>query len=273
MNPVPWVSAHAHANTVFTHPLPFETWISPSMRKRLLQSFLLVFVALVAAYVWFVHVNYRFETISEGKMYKSAAIPPEKLEGFIRGNGIKTVIDLRDPGVQDALNPANLQEIEAEADALAKIGGVRHINIPSRQVPTKETLSRFFEVLDDAQAYPVLIHCHHGTGRAEIYSALYRVEYEGWSNADARARTRPVVAFAGYRSAFADGQPKGDFLMHYKPRKVGEESTLSQLAADPATASSSSRGQALDQSAADDGKEQQVEREHQGVGKAEVMNQ
>lgn len=242
------------------------------MRKRLLQSFLLFFVALVAAYVWFVHVNYRFETISEGRVYKSAAIPPEKLQEFIRGTGIKTVIDLRDPGVQDALNPANLQEIEAEAEALAKIGGVRHINIPSRQVPTKKTLSRFFEVLDDAQAYPVLIHCHHGTGRAEIYSALYRVEFEGWSNADARARTRPVVAFAGYRSAFADGEPKGDFLMHYTPRKAGEESTLSQLGADPVTASASS-GQALDQSAADDGKQQQVEREHQGVGEAEVVHQ
>jgi protein tyrosine phosphatase (PTP) superfamily phosphohydrolase (DUF442 family) len=230
------------------------------MRKRLLQSFLLVFVALVAAYVWFVHVNYRFEPISAGKVYKSAAIPPEKLERFISGKGIKTVIDLRDPGVQDALNPANQREIDAEAEALAKIGGVRHINIPSRQVPTKETLTRFFEVLDDKQAYPVLIHCHHGTGRAEIYSAIYRIEYEGWSNADARARTRPVVAFAGYRSSFADGEPKGDFLMHYKPRKEGEESTLFQLAGEPATSSSSSRGQAVNNSADDDGKEQQIER-------------
>lgn len=202
-------------------------------QKQFLQSFLLLFLALVVAYVWFVHVNYRFETISEGRVYKSAAIPPQKLEGFIRGHGIKTVIDLRHPGVQDVLNPANLQEIEAEATALAKLGGVRHINIPSTQVPTRETLIRFFAVLDEEQAYPVLIHCHHGTGRAELYSSLYLIEYEGWSNADARARTRPVIAFAGYRSSFADGEPKGDFLMNYKSRKPGKESTLQPLQALP----------------------------------------
>lgn len=222
--------------------------------KRLLQLLLLALVAFVAAYVWFVHVNYRFEAISEGKVYKSAAIPPEKIERFIVANGIKTVIDLRDPGVQDALNPANQQEIDAEDEAVAKIGGVRHINIPSPQVPTKETLSRFFAVLDDKQTYPVLIHCHHGTGRAEIYSALYRIEYEGWSNEEARQRTRPVVQFASYRSSFADGKPKGDFLIHYKPRKYGKESTLSQMPESPSPRLHPYPRQLLDNDAADNGK-------------------
>jgi protein tyrosine/serine phosphatase len=94
-------------------------------------------------------------------------------------------------------------------------------------VPPGETLARFFKVLDEEEAYPVLIHCHHGTGRAELYSSLYLIEYEGWSNADARARTRLVIAFADYRSSFADGEPKGGFLMNYKARKLGKESTCS----------------------------------------------
>jgi protein tyrosine phosphatase (PTP) superfamily phosphohydrolase (DUF442 family) len=200
------------------------------MRKTIVRSLLLLLASLVAYYVWFVDINYRFETISDNKVYKSAAIPPEKLKGYIVGHGIKTVIDLRDPGVQDALNPANQEEIDAEAAAIARLNGVQHINIPSRQVPTATTLTRFFTVLDNKDNYPVLIHCHHGTGRAEIYSALYRIEYEGWSDEAARDRTRPVVQFAGYRSAFADGKAKGDFLMHYKSRKYGDESTLHQLA-------------------------------------------
>jgi protein tyrosine phosphatase (PTP) superfamily phosphohydrolase (DUF442 family) len=203
------------------------------MRKYAVRSVLLALAVLIAVYVWFVHINYRFETISEGKAYKSAAIPTEKLKGFVVGHGIKTVIDLRDPGVQDALNPAKQAEIDAEAAAIAKIGDVQHINIPSRQVPTAKTLERFFQVLDDKASYPVLIHCHHGTGRAEIYSAIYRIEYEGWSNEAARDDTRPVVEFAGYHSSFADGQPKGDFLMHYKSRRYGDESTLHQLETKP----------------------------------------
>lgn len=199
------------------------------MRKFFTRSLLLLFTVVVAAYVWYVHVNYRFETITEEKVFKSATIPPEKLEGFITAHHIKTVIDLRDPGVQDALNPAKQEEIDAEAVAIAKIPGVHHINIPSRQVPTAATLEHFFQVLDEPQAYPVLIHCYHGTGRAEIYSALYRIEYENWGTAEARDKTRAVVAFGGYHSAFADGQPKGDFLMHYKSRKFGNESTLYQM--------------------------------------------
>jgi protein tyrosine/serine phosphatase len=27
--------------------------------------------------------------------------------------------------------------------------------------------------MDNSDNYPVLIHCYHGTGRAEMYSALY----------------------------------------------------------------------------------------------------
>lgn len=199
------------------------------MRKYVIRLPLLLLVAFVGYYVWFVNFNYRFETISDNKVYKSAAIPPEKLKGYIADHHIRTVIDLRDPGVQDALNPAKQEEIDAEDAAIAKIGGVQHINIPSRQVPTAATLAHFFAVLDNKDNYPVLIHCHHGTGRAEIYSALYRIEYEGWSDEAARARTRPVVQFAGYHSAFADGKPKGDFLMHYKSRKYGDGSTLHQL--------------------------------------------
>jgi hypothetical protein len=40
--------------------------------------------------------------------------------------------------------------------------------------------------MDNKDNYPVLIHCYHGTGRAEMYSALYRIEYENFTNEDAR---------------------------------------------------------------------------------------
>jgi protein tyrosine phosphatase (PTP) superfamily phosphohydrolase (DUF442 family) len=192
-------------------------------------------VAVVAVYVWYVHFDYRFETISAGKMYKSAAIPPGKLGGYITRHGIRTVIDLRDPGgVRDALHPERRAEIEAEAAAIAQLNGVRHVNIPSRQVPDAATLAQFFAVLDDQNSYPVLIHCHHGTGRAAIYSALYRVEYEHWSNEQARQATRPVVEFLGYRSAFADGTPKGDFLMNYQPRSTSPVHTSTMPGQTPA---------------------------------------
>lgn len=180
-------------------------------------------------YVWYVHFHYRFETIDENKVYKSAAIPPEKLAYYIQKHHIKTVIDLRDGGSYNELNPVNQSEIDAEAAAIAKIGGVEHINIPSPQVPTRETLTRFLTVMDDKSAYPVLIHCYHGTGRAEMYSALYRIEYLKMQNDEARLKTRLITEMMGYNSSFSPSKDKGMFLTGYTSRVFGENSTLAEL--------------------------------------------
>jgi len=143
----------------------------------------------VSVYVWYVNFHYRFETIDENKVYKSAAIPPEKLPYYIQKYNIKTVIDLRDGNHYDELNPVKQNEIDKEAKALASLKGVEHINIPSPQVPTRDTLTRFLTVINDQNAYPILIHCYHGTGRAQIYSALYRIEKLQMSNKEARLKT------------------------------------------------------------------------------------
>lgn len=202
--------------------------------KKNLKILGVLFIIAIVYYVWHVHFNFRFEEISKDKVYKSALIKPEKLENFLVKNNIKTVIDLLDPGVQDRLNPAKQVDINKEDEAIKKINekhnlNIKHINIASVQVPTKKTLKKFYKVLDDKSNYPVLIHCYHGTGRAAIYSAIYRLEYEDWKNEDARDKTRVVVEGLGYRSSFADGKVKGDFLMKYKPRSAGKNSTINNI--------------------------------------------
>jgi len=204
------------------------------MIKKILKIIGVLVLLGGAFYVWHVHFNYRFEEISKDKVYKSALIAPDKIESFLIDNKIKTVIDLLDPGVQDDLNPAKQKNIDEEDAAIAKVNkkhnlNIKHINIASGQVPTKRTLEKFYEVLDNKSNYPVLIHCYHGTGRAQIYSAVYRLEYEGWKNEDARAKTRFIVEGFGYRSSFAKGKSKGDFLINYKPRSSGESSTINLL--------------------------------------------
>jgi len=202
--------------------------------KKIFKTLFALLLVSAAYYAYHVHYNYRFEEISKDKVYKSALISPDRLEEFLVKNNIKTVIDLLDPGVQDALNPAKQREIDAEDAAIKEINknnnlNIKHVNIPSGQVPTKKTLTKFFEILDDKDNYPVLIHCYHGTGRAQIYSALYRLEYENWKNEDARQETRFIVEGYGYRSSFSKGKGKGDFLINYKPRSKGDFSTLNTL--------------------------------------------
>jgi protein tyrosine phosphatase (PTP) superfamily phosphohydrolase (DUF442 family) len=205
--------------------------------KKILTLLGVVVLGLGAYIVWHVVLNYRFEEISKDKVYKSRLISPDKLGGYLEEHKIKTVIDLIDPIRHDKLDNGRQANIDAEAAAVKKYNEehnttVLHVNIPSSQIPTKETLTKFFQVLDNNASYPVLIHCYDGTGRAPLYSAIYRVEYEKWKNADARAKTRVIVEGFGYRSSFADGKSKGDFLMHYKPRSDGKDATINQLSHD-----------------------------------------
>ncbi|MCP4908004.1 MAG: dual specificity protein phosphatase family protein [bacterium] len=184
-------------------------------RRRCARSILLSIIILLGLFhVWYVFFNYRFEVISRDTVYKSGRMPPEEIARFVDRYGIRTVVDLREPQDEGSLESGERDGIDLERQAIEELAGVRHINIPSGQVPTEENLERFFEVMDDSASYPVLIHCFHGYGRAVIYSAIYRIEYEGFSNEEARARTR----FFLDGSSFDQGRGKGDFLIHYEPR-------------------------------------------------------
>lgn len=189
-------------------------------KKRIIIAVAFIAVIGVAYKLYDVYVNYRFMSITEGKVYKSGVIPPDKIAGFVEKYKIKTIIDLRGPVTNDTINnPEMPVDIVAEKEAAAKIPNLNWVNIPSHQVPNDYTLKRFFEVMDDSTNYPVLIHCHHGIGRAQMYSALYRIEYEGWEPDAARRKAAFPVIF----SSFDDGTDKGEYLKAYKPRREANQ--------------------------------------------------
>ena len=179
-------------------------------------SLLAIVLIFVGKYVYDMNINHNFETISEGKVYKSGMIPPDQIESYVKKYHIKSIVDLRFPGTADLVNnPEVPAELTAEKNAVEKIKGVNYFNDGSDQVPKQENLDIFFKVMDNPDNYPVLIHCYHGVGRAEMYSALYRIEYENFTNEQARQGVRALIKF----SSFDDGTPKGEYLKAYKSRK------------------------------------------------------
>jgi protein tyrosine phosphatase (PTP) superfamily phosphohydrolase (DUF442 family) len=186
------------------------------MKKKIGFLVLGVVLFFVGKYVYEMNIRHNIETITEGKVYKSGVIPPDEIADYVEEFKIKSIIDLRFPGTDDLVNnPENPEELKAEIAAIQKIKGLRYFNDGSDQVPTQENLDKFYEIMDDKSNYPVLIHCYHGVGRAELYSAVYRIEYENWTNEDARSGIRFLIKFG----AFDDGKPKGEFLKAYKTRK------------------------------------------------------
>ena len=185
-------------------------------KKRIGFAVFAIVLVFVGKYVYDMNINHNFETITEGKVYKSGVIPPDELESYINKYHIKSVVDLRFPGTGDEVNnPEIPAELTAEKEAIEKIKGVNYFNNGSDQVPKPENLKTFFKIMDNPANYPVLIHCYHGVGRAEMYSAIYRIEYENFTNEEARNGVRTLIKW----SSFDDGKPKGEYLKTYKSRK------------------------------------------------------
>jgi protein tyrosine/serine phosphatase len=186
------------------------------MKKKIILVIVLIVSVFAMKYVYDMHINHNFETITEGKVYKSGVIPPNEIADYVKKYKIKSIVDLRFPGTGDLVNnPEIPKELTAEKLAIEKIPGVNYFNDGSDQVPKKENLDMFFKIMDNKDNYPVLIHCYHGVGRAEMYSAIYRIEYEGWDKDKARTSTRFLTKW----SSFDLGKPKGDFLHSYVSRK------------------------------------------------------
>ena len=186
------------------------------IKKKIVAALVLVVVVVAVKYVYDRHINHNFMTITEGKVYKSGTIPPDEIESYVKKYHIKSIVDLRFPGTGDDVNnPEVPAELTAEKLVIAKIPGVNYYNNGSDQVPNQKNLDIFFKIMDNKNNYPVLIHCYHGIGRAQMYSAIYRIEYEGFSNEDARHK----AAFPFTFSSFDDGKPKGEYLKAYKSRK------------------------------------------------------
>lgn len=172
------------------------------MTPALLVGALLLFGG---AYAWWHFIEYRFTVVTPHQVYRSAAMPPRTLQRVVKRHGIRTVIDLRTPG-------EGQDRIDAERAALEEIG-VTHLNLQSPQVPTEDLLRDYVTYMETDAHRPVLIHCNHGEGRAVLYGALWRIEFEGCDPERARKGCR-VVTTRG--SSFDVGKAKGDFLRGYE---------------------------------------------------------
>lgn len=183
-------------------------------RKILIISFIpffLIIASICCIDAYKQYISYRFEEVTENKFYKSGAVPPERLEEYTSQHKIKTIIDLRHGQIQDKLNPASEVNILSEREAASVIDGVKYYNIPSDQIPSDENLQAYFKIINDEDNYPIWVHCADGIGRANLYTALYKIEILDYDKEDARRETRWPLVF----SNFDKGTPKGDYLINY----------------------------------------------------------
>jgi hypothetical protein len=147
--------------------------------------------------------------VRPGVLYRSGQMTKDGLLQTINDYHIKTVISLRD----------GLSERDKAEEEFCKSEDVNFERIlPSRWgdeggcVPVEAGVRRFREIMSDPRNYPVLVHCFAGIHRAGSYCAIYRMEFEHWSNSQAIAEMKAC----GYNNLDDELDILG-FMEQYRP--------------------------------------------------------
>jgi tyrosine-protein phosphatase SIW14 len=166
--------------------------------------------AVPAAYASYRLTAWRhFRVVEEGRLYRSGQLSRAALDRAIHDHRIRTIICLRNLARENDTTLENAEELWC-ADR-----GVRYLRLNPAAWDSPEgraNLDAFLRAAADPDAGPLLIHCFAGLHRTGVYCAVYRMERDGWTNAEAITEMYAVGYFQEDPSAL-------EFLRHYVPRR------------------------------------------------------
>ena len=116
--------------------------------------------------------------------------------------------------------------------------GVRYVLIKPdvilrRTVPRERpaAIDDFLNLMDDPDSYPVLIHCKAGLHRTGCLTAVYRMEYQGWSPGEAYSELK-AHGFGDWVCTSANDYVN-EYVLQYrrglrglKPSPVGDDPAM-----------------------------------------------
>ena len=195
----------------------------PAIRYVLATLMLLGIVLVPVYYKIERDRNYRnIRVVDDGVLYRSGQMTPEGFQRTVREFGIRTVISLRDSKDEGKVS-ADQAEVE-----YCREQGITHFRfaqarwqLPDGSHPVATNMTEFLRILSDPEMKkPVLVHCFAGIHRTGGYVAVYRMEYDGWSAAEAIEEMRSMGT---PRTTFEDDVMT--YLTTYEPRKRGTPTT------------------------------------------------
>jgi tyrosine-protein phosphatase SIW14 len=158
-----------------------------------------------------------FREVRKGVLYRSGQMSPEGLAKEHHEYHFKTIVSLRDamaPGLP-APDAAEEEFCNKEEIAFLRLPPYHWEGEEGTVPPVEENVRKFRAVMADPKNYPVLVHCFAGIHRTGAYTAIYRMEFEGWSNARAIAE----VKACGYKNLDEEWDVL-TYLERYRPAKI-----------------------------------------------------
>ncbi len=127
----------------------------------------------------FIRPKDNFRTVRDGKLYRCKQLTPKLFGKYAKAHGITTVLNLRTNSVRRPSWEKEKRAIEQQ--------GCKVVSVPMRgfMYPTPEQVSTLLKFFKQTTG-PVLIHCRRGRDRTGTVAALWRIEYEGATYAQAQ---------------------------------------------------------------------------------------
>lgn len=166
--------------------IPWFSWLGGAL--------LALFIAAVPFYYYRATYTYgkRLRVVSPGLVYRSGSLTAGGFRDAIRRHGIRTILNLQDEAPDPALPEHYFGGGVILESELCQQLGTRFVYLPPDLIPLHllpgkrpAAIERFLAIMDDPASYPVLIHCRAGLHRTGVLTALYRMEYQGWTPAQA----------------------------------------------------------------------------------------
>ncbi len=177
-----------------------------------------VVVAPYRYYRWHYNHAKRLRPVEPGILYRSGQLTAAGFEEALARHQVRTVINLK----EEAPDPV-LKGGPRESE-LCRVHGVRHLFLevelfdPSIQPrPRSACIDQFLAIMDDPANHPVLLHCQAGLHRTGILSAIYRMEYCGWSRDEAIEELK-LHGF-GDSKCNSSNEYISQYLLNYNTRK------------------------------------------------------
>lgn len=193
----------------------------------------------------YVHAR-RLRVVSDGKLYRCGTLPADGFREAIKRFNIKTVVNIREEAdagrdpllAADWLESWRGRRTVRESEA-CRAAGARYVQIeggvlddPGREPGGRpQMVDDFLSVCDDPANHPVLIHCKAGRDRTGLLTAVWRMEYDGRTQAQAVAEMK-ANGFATFGATEANVY-LDRLVLKFKPKVPRKPSDRVALRAGP----------------------------------------